>query len=313
MTGQAVLVTGGAGYVGSVLIPKLLERGHHVRVLDNLMYRQTSLLSYCLNSHFEFVRGDVRDRTALREILTGVDCIIHLAAIVGAPACARDPRLTEQVNYEASLLVDECRSRSQGLIFASTGSNYGAVEGICTEDTPLTPLTTYGITKTKAETALLESGNVVVYRFATAFGLSPRLRLDLLVNDFTFQALKNRQLVLYEKGFRRTFIHVQDMAEAFIHAVENYEKLKDQAYNVGHESMNYTKEDVALAIKRKVDYHLHFSDVGSDPDKRDYEVSFEKIRKTGFEPKVSLEEGIDELIKGYQMITLHNPYSNIES
>jgi len=310
---KTILVTGGAGYVGSLLVPKLLGKGYKVRVLDNLMYRQTSLLPYFINSQFEFVRGDVRDTATIKECLDGVDTVIHLAAIVGAPACARDPQLAAGVNYESSVLIDECRSRDQELIFASTGSNYGAVDGICTEETPLAPLSDYGITKTKAEVALMEAGNVVVYRFATAFGLSPRLRLDLMINDFTFQALKNRQLIVFEKGFRRTFIHVRDMAKAFIHAVENYDQLKDQVYNVGHESMNYTKEEVAVAIQNKIDYHLNFNEIGSDPDARDYEVSFEKIRRTGFETEVTLDAGINELINGYKMIDLVNPYSNIEA
>ncbi len=308
-----VLVTGGAGYVGSVLVPRLLAAGHQVRVLDSLKYQQASLVPICLDPGFEFVRGDVRDREAVKGALEGTDVVIHLAAIVGAPACARSPELAEEVNYQATVVLDECRDPSQGIIFASTGSNYGAVEGVCDEDTPLNPLSQYGVTKTRAETALLEAGNAIVYRFATAFGLSPRLRLDLLINDFTFQAIKNRQLIVYEKGFRRTFIHVHDMARAFAHAVDTYDAMKDQVYNVGHESMNYNKEDVALAIKSKVDYHLHYAEFGSDPDKRDYEVSYERIRRTGFETTITLDRGIDELIKGFDMITLHNPYSNIES
>ena len=209
--------------------------------------------------------------------------------------------------------IDEHRSRGQELIFASTDSNYGAVTGICTEETPLTPLSDYGITKTKAEAAFMETGNVVVYRSATVFGLSPRLRLDLMINDCTFQALKNRQLVVFEKRFRRTFIHVCDMAKAFIHAVENYDQLKDQAYNVGHESVSYTKEEVAEAIQNKIDYHLNLNEIGLDIDARDYEVSFEKIRQTGFETDVTLDAGINELIFGYKMIDLTNPYSNIEA
>jgi nucleoside-diphosphate-sugar epimerase len=308
-----VLVTGGAGYVGSVLTPILLSRGYQVRVLDNLMYRQPSLLPYFRYGELEFVRGDVRDSTTLKDSLNDVDHVIHLAAIVGAPACARDPRLAEEVNYESTAVLSQLRSPSQGVIFASTGSNYGAVEDVCTEDTPLNPLSVYGVTKTKAETVLLDGGNAVVYRFATAFGLSSRLRLDLLVNDFVFQALKNRRIVIYEQGFRRTFIHVHDMARALLHAVENYDKMEGEAYNVGHEGLNHTKEEVALAIQRKVDYQLEYADVGSDPDKRDYEVSYAKVRKTGFTTAVSLEEGIDELIRGCEMITLQNPYSNIES
>ena len=308
-----VLVTGGAGYVGAVVVPRLLARNYSVRVLDNMMYRQTSLIPLCLHDGLDFVRGDVRDRETVERALEGVDIVIHLAAIVGAPACARDPRTAEEINYEATEMINRCRKPHQGMIFASTGSNYGAVNDVCTEETELNPLSVYGVSKTKAEASLLATGNAVVYRFATAFGLSPRLRMDLLINDFVFQAVRNRQLIVYEKDFRRTFVHVHDMARAFLHAVENYDEMKGEAYNVGHESLNFTKEDVALAVKRKFDYHLHFADIGSDPDKRDYEVSYEKIRKTGFETEITLEEGIDELIKGYQMITMQNPYSNVES
>ena len=306
-----VLVTGGAGYVGSVLVPKLLSRGYQVRVVDNMMYRQPSLLPHFLNGGLEFIRGDIRDSGTLKDSVKDVDCVIHLAAIVGAPACAKDPRLAEEVNYESTVLLSRALSPSQGLVFASTGSNYGAVQDICTEETPLNPISVYGVTKTRAETVLLDAGNAVVYRFATAFGLSQRLRLDTLINDFVFQAMKNRQIVIYEKWVRRTFIHVQDMARALLHAFENYNNMEGEVYNIGHESLNHTKEDVALAIKRKIDYHIYFADVGSDPDKRDYEVSYAKVRATGFETSVTLEDGIDELIRGYGMIELQNPYANI--
>ena len=307
-----ILVTGGAGYVGSMLTPRLLDAGHDVRVLDNLMYRQTSLLPYFLDPRLEFIRGDVRDRDMVKRAVSDVDFVVHLAAIVGAPACARSPELAEAVNYEATVLLDECRNIHQGFIFASTGSNYGAVDGVCTEETPLRPLSVYGVTKTNAEAELLESGNAIVYRFATAFGLSRRLRLDLLINDFAFQAVKNRQLIIYEGGFRRTFIHVQDMASAFVHAIDNYDGMRDEAYNVGHESMNYTKREVAEAIRGRQDYDLYNADVGSDPDQRDYEVSYQKIRNAGFETSITLERGIDELIRGFQMVAVENPYSNIE-
>jgi len=307
-----VLVTGGAGFVGSVLVPKLLERGYKVRVVDNMMYGVPSLLPCFINPDFDFIRGDVRDEAVMKRALEDIDVIIHLAAIVGAPACQRDERLAWEVNYGAVELLDDLRSKDQPVIFASTGSVYGRVEGICTEETPVNPLSTYGMTKARAEERLLSSGNVVVYRFATAFGLSPRLRLDLLPNDFTFQAVRNKSLIVYEKHFRRTFIHVTDMARSFIFALENLDRMRDEVYNVGHESMNYTKEEVALKIKEKVDFFLYFADIGSDPDKRDYEVSYEKIRRLGFETKVTMDQGIDELIRGFQMITFRTPYRNVE-
>lgn len=306
------LVTGGAGYVGSVLVPDLLQRGYKVRVLDNLMYWQDSLLACFYDRNFEFVKGDIRDRDAVNAAAADVDVIIHLAAVVGAPACRADEARAREVNLQGTVNVAEARRAGVGLVFASTGSAYGAVEGVCTEQTPLNPLSLYAETKRDAELRLLDSGNVVVYRFATGFGLSPRLRLDLMVNDFAFQAVKNGYLLLYEKDFRRTFIHVRDMARAFIHAVENFEEMKDQVYNVGSEQMNYTKEDVALAIRQKVDYQLYYADIGSDQDKRDYAVSYEKVRKAGFGTRISLEQGVDELVAGCAMISLSNPYSNIE-
>jgi nucleoside-diphosphate-sugar epimerase len=307
-----ILITGGAGYVGSILTPLMLGEGYEVRVLDNLMYAQSSLLGCFWHPGFEFVRGDIRDESAVRAAVRDVDCIVHLAAIVGAPACRKNEALARDVNVVGTANVDRARSAAQPIVFASTGSNYGAVDGVCTEQTPLHPVSTYGRTKTEAERMLLDSGGVVAYRFATAFGLSPRLRLDLMVNDFAFQALKNGYILLYEKQFRRTFIHVRDMARAFVHAVEHLDSMTDEVYNVGNESLNYTKEQIALAIKARVDFHLYYADIGSDPDRRDYAVSYEKIRATGFGDPISLEDGIDELIAGYGMVSLHNPYSNIE-
>ncbi len=310
-----VLVTGGAGFVGSLLVPELVQRGHEVRVLDSLMYGQLSLLHCFIDGKFEFIRGDIRDKDAVKKAVQGVDHIVHLAAIVGAPACRKDERLAWEVNVEGTINVVESRSLSQGIILASTGSNYGAVDGVCTEESPLNPLSTYGITKTEAEAHALRSGNAVVYRFATGFGLSPRLRLDLMINDFVFQAVKNGSLIVYEKGFRRTFIHVRDMVRALVFAVENYDRLVGEmgnVFNVGNEVMNYTKEQVALKIRDRVDFWLHFADVDSDPDKRDYEVSYEKVRSKGFEITVSLEQGIGELIHGCRMVSLRNPLSNVE-
>ena len=292
-----ILVTGGAGYVGSRLVPELLANGYEVRVLDNLMYDQTSLLPHFLKDCFEFILGDIRDRNTVTKALTNVNLIIHLAAIVGAPACKQAPKLAKETNQDATILLKDCVSDSQGIIFASTGSNYGAVDGICSERTPLQPLSEYGATKTAAEKALLESGNAIIYRYATAFGLSQRNRLDLLINNLTFQALKYGQLVIYEAGFRRTFIHVYDIARSFLHAVKHYEQMSGQVYNVGHECMNFTKREVATMIQKKVGCRINYAEVGNDPDQRDYEVSYEKIRATGFKTTIDLKSGIDELVK----------------
>lgn len=307
-----VLVTGGAGYVGSVLVPSLLERGHKVRVLDNLMYGGQGLLRCCLDPNFEFIKGDVRDLEAVRHAVWDADVIVHLASIVGYPACKKDPQLAQEVNLGGTVNLDKARSKGQMMIFASTGSNYGSVaEGVCTEDTPLNPLTLYGVTKTEAEKRLLESGNVIVYRFATAFGLSPRLRLDLMVNDFVYQAVVSRQLIVYEKHFRRTFIHVRDMARSFLFAIDHAGQMRDGVFNVGSESVNLTKEDVALMIREKVNYFLHFAEIDRDEDQRNYAVDFSRIRNLGFELTIPVDQGIDELMRGFQMISIPNPYSNV--
>ncbi len=306
-----ILITGGSGYVGSVLVPLLLQEGYEVRVLDSLLFGQTSLLPLFSHKGFEFVKGDVRDVAALKDAVQGVDLIIHLAAIVGAPVCSREPDVAEAVNVQGTINLDSVRSPSQPILYASTGSNYGAVDGVCTEETPLRPLSVYGVTKTKAEKYLESRGNMIGYRFATAFGISPRLRLDLMPNDFVFQALRVGNLIVFEPEVRRTFIHVTDMARAFLHAIHEYDRMKNNIYNVGNETLNVTKKDVALLVKEKVNFYLHFADIASDPDKRDYEVSYEKIRKTGFETHVSLEAGIDEMVRGFRLISLENPYTNI--
>jgi len=308
-----VLVTGGAGYVGSVLVPELLKKGHEIRVLDNLMYGQTSLLTYFIEDNFEFIKGDVRDVETVEKAVNGMDMIIHLAAIVGAPACKKDRKVAEAINYQGTVNVDNARDNSQKLIYASTGSVYGALKEICTEKSPTKPLSTYGITKLEAEKQVLQSGNAIVYRFATGFGLSARLRLDLLPNDFVLNALKNRYLVIYDKDFKRTFIHIKDMIRSYIFGIEHFDRLKDEVYNVGSETMNYTKEEIAEVIKGKSNFEIYYADKGiPDPDQRNYEVSYQKIRDKGFETKISLEKGIDELINGFQMLSMKkNPYSNV--
>lgn len=306
-----ILVTGGAGYVGSVLVPMLLQRGYGVRVLDNLMYDGKALLPCFAFRDFEFVKGDVRKIEDVRSALDDMDAIIHLAAIVGFPACKKNPQLAEDTNHQATILLEGLR-HDRPLIFASTGSNYGALVGdVCREDSPLNPLTIYGTTKTAAEQYLLKRGNVVVFRYATAFGVSNRLRLDLLINDFVYQAVKNRNLIIYEKSFKRTFIHVRDMADSIIYALENYSDMKDDVYNVGSNDMNYSKEEIALMIKKRIEYYLHFAEIGKDEDQRNYEVSYDKINSTGFRTRVGIEEGIEELIQAMQVIHLVNEYSNV--
>ena len=307
-----VLVTGGAGYVGCVLVDRLLAENYKVTVFDNLMFGGRGLLPYFSRPNFNFVKGDIRDREHLGKVVREADAIIHLAAIVGYPACKKDPRLAEEVNIGGTENLLAVRAHSQPIIYASTGSNYGAYTGVlCTEETPLNPLTLYGISKTKAERAILDSGNAIGFRFATAFGTSPRLRLDLLINDFTYRALRERNLIIYEKDFKRTFIHVRDMAETFTFAIKNFDRMKDDIFNAGSEEMNYSKEDIALKIQQKVPFYLHFADVGKDEDQRNYEVSYEKIRRLGLNTRIDVDCGISELIRAYSVIDAHSEFSNV--
>jgi nucleoside-diphosphate-sugar epimerase len=307
-----VLVTGGAGYVGSLLVPMLLENGIAVRVLDNLRFGGAGLLPHFRNRRFTFVHGDLRDEAAVQEALRGVDAVVHLAAIVGFPACKQEPRLAQETNVDGTINLIKQRHPDQAIVFASTGSNYGQVgDGVCTEETPLNPLTIYGRTKTRAEELLREAGNVVIYRFATAFGLSPRLRLDLLINDFVYNALKRNFLLIYERDFQRTFIHVHDMARSFMFALDHLDRMRDQVYNVGSENMNKSKADIAYLIKERLDFFLEFAPAGEDPDKRNYEVSYAKIRAAGFHTTISVPDGIDEMLRGLRVIEVANPYSNV--
>ncbi|MBI3935245.1 MAG: NAD(P)-dependent oxidoreductase [Acidobacteria bacterium] len=306
-----ILVTGGAGYIGSVLVPLLLEEGHSVRVLDSLMYGGAGLMPNFRKSNFDFVRGDIRDHQTVHDAIRGCDVVIHLAAIVGFPACRKHAVLAEAVNLGGTKVVAEEAGRERLVLFGSTGSNYGAlVDQVCTEETPLNPLSLYGKTKTAAERHLLEHCNTIAYRFATAFGLSPRMRLDLLVNDFVYTAMKLRYLVVYEAHFMRTFIHVHDIARSFLFALDNADRMRGQVYNVGSESLNYSKAQLCEMIGRKVDYYLHLADVGEDADKRNYVVSYDKISSLGYHTTVTLEEGIDELVRGLALIEINNPYSN---
>jgi nucleoside-diphosphate-sugar epimerase len=307
-----ILVTGGAGYVGSTLVPMLLEQGHRVRVLDTLKFGGLGLLPCCSNRFFELQKGDVCDPAAVRTALDGVDAAIHLAAIVGYPACKKEPQLAQTINVQGTANLLRHRKPDQRVLFASTGSIYGSIpDYVCNEDTPRAPITLYGETKATAEQMVLDAGNSLAYRFATAFGVSNRMRLDLMPNDFTYQAVHNRNLIVYEGGFKRTFVHVRDMARSFIFALERWNEVKDDVYNVGHETMNFTKEDVAKKILEHVDYYLHFAEVGSDADQRNYEVSYEKIRSKGFETTIDLDRGISELVRAARLIEFQSPFANV--
>ena len=307
-----ILVTGGAGYVGSTLVPLLLEQGHRVRVLDTLRFGGHGLLPCCQDRFFELIKGDICDPATVARALEGIDAIVHLAAIVGYPACKKEPQVAQATNVEGTRTLLAARKPDQKFVFASTGSIYGSIpDYVCNEGTPRAPITLYGETKATAEELVLEYGNSVAFRYATAFGVSNRMRLDLMPNDFTYQAVKNRNLIVYQGGFKRTFVHVRDMARSILFALDRWDAIKDDVYNVGHESMNFTKEDVARRILEHVSYYLHFAEVGSDADGRNYEVSYEKIRAKGFETTIDLDRGIAELVRAAELIEFQNPYANV--
>lgn len=299
-----ILVTGGAGYLGSVLSERLLEAGHTVTVIDNLMYGQHSLSHLCHNPRFNFVLADARDEAAIRGLVKKADVVIPLAAVVGAPACDRDPWLARAVNLDAVRLINRLRSPSQLVVFATTNSGYGAKSGDthCTEETPLEPISLYGQTKVQAETAVLDSPNAISLRLATVFGMSPRMRLDLLVNHFVYAAVTDGYIVIFEKNFKRNYIHIRDVADCFVHCVENSDRMVGRPYNAGLDSANLSKEELAQKVKGHVpNFYFHFAQLGSDPDKRNYIVSNQRLREAGFEARRSLDEGIRELLKGYRM------------
>jgi len=307
-----VLVTGGAGYVGCVLVSMLLDAGHDVRVLDSLRKGGLGLLPYMSNPRLELVRADIRDGDGVRDALRDADVIMHLAAIVGYPACQKDPWLARETNVDGTLNIIRHRSPGQLVVFPSSLSNYGTETGsVCTEDMEPQPITLYGHTKLEAEKRLLEAGNAIIFRPATAFGLSPQMRLDLLFNEFVYRALKDKYLAVYEPHFMRAFIHVRDFARAFLFATENNGRMVDQIYNLGSESLNLSKGELAQRIREKIEFALHMSGAGEDPDKRNYKVAFSKLRSLGFEVEVDIDQGIEELRRGLQVIDVANPFSNV--
>ncbi len=304
-----ILITGGAGYIGSILTPFLLDNEHDVTVLDNISYKQSSLLECCYRENFEFIKGDARDVSLLRKIVPQFDVIIPLAAVVGAPACDKDPLLATSINLDAVVAINTIRSKSQWVLYPTTNSGYGVGEEnvFCTEETPLRPISLYGRTKVQAEQALLESENVITFRLATVLGLSPRMRLDLMVNDFTHRAIRDRFIVLFEENFMRNYIHIRDVARVFLFGIGNFERMKNRPYNVGLSSANLSKRQLCEKIKEHLpDFAIYSSSMGKDPDQRNYVVSNERIEQAGWRPKYSLDDGIKELIKGYKILNTWN-------
>jgi nucleoside-diphosphate-sugar epimerase len=303
--GNSVLITGGAGYLGSVLTEKLLNAGYKVTVLDNLIYKQLSLTSFCYYPKFKFVHGDVRDVRLLAELIDTHDIIIPLAAIVGMPACKKDPDLTIAVNFQQIANIVHFLSPNQKLLVPNTNSQYGSSDKIITEESPFNPLSLYAKTKCDAEKAVLDSGNGISLRLATVFGVSYRQRMDLLVNDFVYRAVTDEFLVLFESHFLRNYVHVRDVAKAFFHLIINYDKCNNNAFNVGLTSANMSKLQLAQKIKEYVPQLVIVEEqFKEDFDKRNYVVSNEKLESTGWSCDFSLDMGIQELMTAYKMI--HN-------
>ncbi len=308
-----ILITGGAGYIGSVLAPTLLSQGHQVTVLDNFYFGQSTLLDCCHSESFRVVRGDCREESTIKPLVAKADVIIPLAALVGVPLCNTDAIATRTTNQEAVELLCRLAGADQWVLMPVTNSGYGIGEKgkFCTEDTPLRPISSYGITKVKAEEAVLARKNSISFRLATVFGLSPRMRIDLLVNDFVHRAVNDRAVVIFEGHFKRNYIHIRDVVRAFVHGLANFDKMKGKPYNVGLDDANLSKLELCEVIKKHLPKFVYLeAPVGEDPDKRDYIVSNARIAATGFKPEWSLDRGIQELIKGYTIIR-NSIYSNV--
>ena len=300
-----ILVTGGAGYLGSIMVPELLAAGHRVTVLDNFMFKQNSLAHCCANPSFSVVKGDCRDEALMKKLIVGADVVIPLAALVGAPLCSLDPIGATTTNLDSPLALFKMLSPNQRVLMPITNSGYGVGEQgkFCTEDSPLRPLSLYGIHKVEVEKALLERGNAVSFRLATVFGMAPRMRIDLLVNDFTYRAVTDRAVVLFEPHFKRNYIHVRDVTRAFMHGLNNFDAMKDQPYNVGLSDANLSKMELAQVIQKHLPKFVFVeAPIGEDPDKRDYIVSNEKLERTGWSPDWELDRGIAELLRGYRTL-----------
>lgn len=306
-------MTGGAGYIGSVLVPELLDRGNEVTVLDNFMYRQNSLAHICHMKNFRIVKGDVRIESLVHPLLKESDIVIPLAALVGAPICRQDPVGATTTNKESVFTLLKHLSRDQIVLMPTTNSAYGMGDenNYCTEESPLNPISQYAREKVEVEQALMERENSISFRLATVFGFSPRMRLDLLVNDFTYRAVNDRFVVLFESSFKRNYIHVRDVARVFLHAIDNFESMRGEVFNVGLSDANISKKELCQVIQNYIpDFVFLDAPVGKDPDQRNYIVSNEKVERTGYRPAHSLDDGIQELVKGYAMIR-NSLYTNV--
>ena len=303
---KKVFITGGAGYIGCTLVPMLLSSGYEVTVYDSLLYGGDGLIHNFSHPNFNFIKGDILNKEFLHECMKGHHVVVHLAAIVGYAACRMDEQKSYDVNHRGTINVVSGLDGSQLLLYGSTGSNYGTVDGVCTEETPLNPLSIYGRSKTLGEEEVMKHTNSVAFRFATAFGVSPRLRLDLLVNDLSYLAHVQKYIAVYESHFMRTFINVKDIARVFMFAIQNKDSMSNEVYNVGSNSMNFSKGDVCKLIQEKTDCYVHYADFDGDADKRDYVVSYDKINKLGYDTTVSVEQGIDELLRVFPIVQMNN-------
>ena len=308
-----ILVTGGAGYLGSTMVPDLLAAGHKVTVLDNFMFKQTSLNHCCYHPNFSVVKGDIRQKATMSKLMKDADVIIPLAALVDAPLCSLDPVGATTINHDAIELMLKLLSKDQIVLMPTTNSAYGTGDdnNYCNEDSPLRPISQYAIEKVEIERELMNHENAISFRLATVFGMSPRMRIDLLVNDFTYRAVNDRFVVLFESHFKRNYIHVRDVSRVFQHALNNHESMKGEIYNVGLSDANVSKKELCEHIQRQLPEFIFIDEqIGKDPDQRNYIVSNDKIEATGFKTEFSLDRGIGELIKGYSMIK-NTRYGNI--
>ena len=309
----SILVTGGAGYLGSTMVPDLLASGHKVTVLDNFMFKQTSLNHCAYHPNFSVVKGDIRVESTMASLMKEVDVIIPLAALVGAPLCGLDPVGATTTNHDAIELMLKLLSKEQIVLMPTTNSAYGTgdKDNYCNEESPLRPISQYAIEKVEIEKELMQHPNAISFRLATVFGMSPRMRIDLLVNDFTYRAVNDGFVVLFESHFKRNYIHVRDVSNVFQHALNNHDSMKGEIYNVGLSDANVSKKELCQYIQKQLPEFIFIDEqVGKDPDQRNYIVSNEKIEATGYKQEFSLERGIGELIKGYTMIK-NSRYGNI--